>query len=120
VRPALKADILTAICDPIVYKMWELRRLTNLWACRACYRDSFTFYFFYLCSGIDKYSMSCHMGLSAGCSKDVGLCQDLLKRLWPCRSSAVRRWLPTATARVRVRVACGVCGGQSGTGAGLL
>jgi hypothetical protein len=38
----------------------------------------------------------------------------------PCRSSAVRCWLPTAAARVRVRAACGVCGGQSGTGAGFL
>jgi hypothetical protein len=37
-------------------------------------------------------------------------------------AQAVRRWLPTAAARVRVRVqaACGVCGGQSGTGAGSL
>jgi hypothetical protein len=33
---------------------------------------------------------------------------------------AVSRWLPTAAARVRVRAACGVCGGQSGTGAGFL
>jgi hypothetical protein len=39
---------------------------------------------------------------------------------WSCRSSAVRRWLPTAAARVRVRAARGVCGGQSGTGAGFL
>jgi hypothetical protein len=38
----------------------------------------------------------------------------------PCRSSAVRRWLPTAASRVRVRAACGVCGAQSGTGAGFL
>jgi hypothetical protein len=38
----------------------------------------------------------------------------------PCRSSAVRRLLPTAAARVRVRAACGVCGAQSGTGTGLL
>jgi hypothetical protein len=37
----------------------------------------------------------------------------------PCRCSAVRRWLPTAAARVRFRAACGVCGGQSGTGAGF-
>jgi hypothetical protein len=29
-------------------------------------------------------------------------------------------WLPTAAARVRVRAACGFCGGQSGTGAGFL
>jgi hypothetical protein len=40
--------------------------------------------------------------------------------LRPCRSSAVRRWLPTAAARVCVRAACGVCGGQSGTGVGFL
>jgi hypothetical protein len=38
----------------------------------------------------------------------------------PCRSSAVRRWLPTAAARVRVQAACGVCGVQSGTGVGFL
>jgi hypothetical protein len=42
-RPARKADNLTAICDPIVWKMWEPRRLTILWAFTACYRDSFTF-----------------------------------------------------------------------------
>jgi hypothetical protein len=40
-RPARKAD-LTAICEPIVYKMWEPRRLTTLWASMACYKDSFT------------------------------------------------------------------------------
>jgi hypothetical protein len=33
---------------------------------------------------------------------------------------AVSRWLPTSAARVRVRIACDVCGGQSGTGAGFL
>jgi hypothetical protein len=35
-------------------------------------------------------------------------------------AQAVSRWLPTAAARVRVRAACGVCGGQSGSGAGFL
>jgi hypothetical protein len=35
-------------------------------------------------------------------------------------SQAVRRWLPIAAAWVRVRAAYGVCGGQSGTGAGFL
>jgi hypothetical protein len=35
-------------------------------------------------------------------------------------AQAVRRWFPTAAARVRVRVACGVCGRQSGTGASFL
>jgi hypothetical protein len=42
----VKADDLTAICEPIVYKMWQPRRLTTLWAFTACYRDSFTFYLF--------------------------------------------------------------------------
>jgi hypothetical protein len=40
-RPTRKADILTAICEPIVYKMWEPRRLTTLWASTACSRDTF-------------------------------------------------------------------------------
>jgi hypothetical protein len=44
VRPAHKADNLTAICEPIIYKMWEPRDVTTLWAPTACYRDSFTFY----------------------------------------------------------------------------
>jgi hypothetical protein len=35
-------------------------------------------------------------------------------------AQAVSRWLPTAEAQVRVRVACGVCGGQSGIGADFL
>jgi hypothetical protein len=39
-RPARKADNLTAIREPIVYKMWESRRLTTVWASTACYRDS--------------------------------------------------------------------------------
>jgi hypothetical protein len=38
-----KADNLTAICEPIVYKMWEPRCLTKLLAPKACYRDRFTF-----------------------------------------------------------------------------
>jgi hypothetical protein len=42
-RPVRGAHNLTAICEPIVYKMWEPRRLTTLWAFMVCYRDSFTF-----------------------------------------------------------------------------
>jgi hypothetical protein len=41
-RPARKADILTAICEPTVYKMWEPQHLTALWVSMARYRDSFT------------------------------------------------------------------------------
>jgi hypothetical protein len=39
---ALKADNLTAICEPMVYKMWEPQHLTALWVSTACYRDTFT------------------------------------------------------------------------------
>jgi hypothetical protein len=36
-------------------------------------------------------------------------------------AQAVTRWLPTAAARVRARVwSSGICGGQSGAGAGFL
>jgi hypothetical protein len=36
-------------------------------------------------------------------------------------AQAVSRWLSTAVARVRARVwSCGICGGQSGAGAGFL
>jgi hypothetical protein len=36
-------------------------------------------------------------------------------------AQAVSRWLPTAAARVRAQVwLCGICGGQSGSGAGFL
>jgi hypothetical protein len=33
-RPARKADNLTAICEPIVWKMWHPRRLTTLCSSR--------------------------------------------------------------------------------------
>jgi hypothetical protein len=34
--PAFKADNVTVICEPIVYKMWEPRHLKTLWASTAC------------------------------------------------------------------------------------
>jgi hypothetical protein len=40
-RPARKADNHTAICEPIVYKTWEPRLLTTLWASEACYKEYF-------------------------------------------------------------------------------
>jgi hypothetical protein len=45
-RPARKADNLTAIWEPTVSKMWDPRRLTNLWASTSCCRDNFTFFYF--------------------------------------------------------------------------
>jgi hypothetical protein len=47
-QTAHKANNLTAICEPIVWKMWEPRRLTALWASAVCYRDSFTLLLLYL------------------------------------------------------------------------
>jgi hypothetical protein len=38
-RPARKVDNLIAICDPIIWKMWEPQRLTNVWASTAFYTD---------------------------------------------------------------------------------
>jgi hypothetical protein len=38
-----EADNHTAICEPTVWKIWEPRCLTTLWAFTACYMDSFTF-----------------------------------------------------------------------------
>jgi hypothetical protein len=43
VRPEPKAHNFTATYEPTIYKMWERRRLTTLWASMVCYRDSFTF-----------------------------------------------------------------------------
>jgi hypothetical protein len=41
-RPARKVDNLTAICEPIVYKMREPRRLKSLWTLMAYCRGSLT------------------------------------------------------------------------------
>jgi hypothetical protein len=40
--PTGRTHNLTAIYVPTVQKMWEPRRLTTLWASKACYRDIFT------------------------------------------------------------------------------
>jgi hypothetical protein len=58
-------------------------------------------------------------------ARDFALVSYKLDALLPSTSGravaqAVSPWLPTATARFRLRAACGVCGGQSGTGAGFL
>jgi hypothetical protein len=56
----------------------------------------------------------------------IGLSTILFRSFFPTKmigravAKAVSRRLPTAAARVRVRRACGVCGGQSGGGAGFL
>jgi hypothetical protein len=47
--------------------------------------------------------------------------QEMAPQLGPAIAPAVSRWIPTAEARVQTRVwSSGICGGQSGTGAGFL
>jgi hypothetical protein len=53
-RPACKADNFTAICKPVVYKMWEPRRLTTLWISMASYRDNVTFHFSFTLSSCQR------------------------------------------------------------------
>jgi hypothetical protein len=75
------------------------------------YNYEFFLYCFTTCFG--------HIGPSSGI---------LLPKLPQCNlyikgraaAQTVSRWLPTPAARVRVLAACGVCGGQSGIGAGFL
>jgi hypothetical protein len=57
-RPALNADNITAICEPLLQKMWEPRRPTDLCASTACYRDNFTFFYLYY------ISLLCHTPVS--------------------------------------------------------
>jgi hypothetical protein len=47
-KPARGDDNLTAICEPILWKLWEPRYLTTLWAFTACYGRAlpFTLYIF--------------------------------------------------------------------------
>jgi hypothetical protein len=44
-RQAHKANNLTAICVPVIYKMLEPRRLRAIWTSTARYTDSFAFYY---------------------------------------------------------------------------
>jgi hypothetical protein len=48
------------------------------------------------------------------------LCSCWVAALGRAVAQAVSRWFPTAATRVRIRAACGVCDGQSGTEAGFL
>jgi hypothetical protein len=43
-RPARKANNLTAICEPIVYKLCEPQHFTALWVSTARYRDTLTIF----------------------------------------------------------------------------
>jgi hypothetical protein len=52
-RHPSKADNITTIYEPIVEKMWQPRRLTDLWASTDSYRDKSTFYIYHsYCQGL--------------------------------------------------------------------
>jgi hypothetical protein len=40
--PGRQTDNIPAVCGTIVFKIWDLRRLTTPWDFTACYKDSFT------------------------------------------------------------------------------
>jgi hypothetical protein len=44
--PVREADNLTVICEPIVYTVWDLRRLTTLEASTAFYSDRWLYLLF--------------------------------------------------------------------------
>jgi hypothetical protein len=44
-RPVRKSDV-TAICEPIVYKMWDHQQLKTLQAFTAYYKDSVALFFY--------------------------------------------------------------------------
>jgi hypothetical protein len=60
-RPVRKADNLTAICEPIVWKKQKTRRLTNLRASTACYRDSFKFFYQHNYPTFDMFYFTLHI-----------------------------------------------------------
>jgi hypothetical protein len=47
-RPARKVDKLAALYKPIVWTMWDPRHLASLYASRACYEDSCTYFIIFL------------------------------------------------------------------------
>jgi hypothetical protein len=54
--PVRSADNHTAICEPIVWTMWDPQHLTTLYAYTVCYGASFTLFFLlYLNTNKDPY-----------------------------------------------------------------
>jgi hypothetical protein len=53
-RPVRRAENLAAICEPVVWTMWDPHNLTTIQAFPACYGDSFTFTSF-ICTSFLRY-----------------------------------------------------------------
>jgi hypothetical protein len=91
-RLSHKDDSLIAICEQIVQKMWEPRRLTTLWASRACYRDSFTPFFNFNVVPCTPRSSTWSFPFSFPCWNFVCLEEFRLLDVAPCRSCVNRRF----------------------------
>jgi hypothetical protein len=59
-RLARKNNKLAANYDPIVWKMWEPRRLTTLWASTACYKIALPFMHKFVSSNVIKTILKCN------------------------------------------------------------
>jgi hypothetical protein len=57
-RPARKADNLIAICEPTDKKVWELQRLTTIWASSSSYKDSLVFFIFDFKTANERHTLS--------------------------------------------------------------
>jgi hypothetical protein len=108
----------TVIFEPIVWKMWDSRSLTTLWAFSAYYGDSFTLTIFWNWYSKMFYTFTKESLLWVISNPAGG---RLRTRRGRVVAQAVIRQLPTAAARVTAQVrSCRICGRQSGTGAGFL
>jgi hypothetical protein len=67
-RPVREPDNLTAICKPTVYKIWEPKYLSTLYALTICYWDSFTF--LYVIMFVPHMKHTTHLWESTACYGD--------------------------------------------------
>jgi hypothetical protein len=77
-------DNFTAICEPILYTLWDPRYLTTLYASTACYRDSFIYLFFCI-TWIVVYFNSGSGGSTRGSIVVEVLCYKPEDRGFDCR-----------------------------------
>jgi hypothetical protein len=67
-----RADNFTAICDPIVYTMWDPHYLTSLYAPTTCHEDSFTSLFTSLpLNGLQSLHSPCQSAERRLCTFDA-------------------------------------------------
>jgi hypothetical protein len=99
-QPARKADDLTAICELIVYKMWEPRRLTTWWASTTCYSDSFFFCTFHSSFGIATgYGLDDQGGGSSSPGRVKNFHVSITSRPALGSTQPPIKWVPEALSR---------------------